>query len=74
MVKLKSSGCGGTGRHARLRGVWLTPCEFESRHPHKLLSALRRELPLSPISRDGYLAIKIYRVTLSGGLGLTRFS
>ncbi len=29
-----------TGRHARLRGVWLTPCEFESRHPHKLLSAL----------------------------------
>ena len=27
-------GCGGIGRHARLRGVWLTPCEFESRYPH----------------------------------------
>ena len=27
-------GCGGIGRHARLRGVWLRPCEFKSRHPH----------------------------------------
>ena len=27
-------GCGGIGRHARLRGVWLMPCEFDSRHPH----------------------------------------
>ena len=24
--------CGGIGRHARLRGVWLRPCEFKSRH------------------------------------------
>ena len=33
-------GCGGIGRHARLRGVWLTPCEFESRHPHGFVSPL----------------------------------
>jgi hypothetical protein len=31
-------------------------------------------LPLSPIGKDGYLAIKISQLTLSGGLGLTRFS
>ncbi len=30
-------GCGGIGIRARLRGVWLRPCEFESRHPHKFL-------------------------------------
>ena len=29
-------GCGGIGRHARLRGVWLRPCEFKSRHPHSI--------------------------------------
>lgn len=27
-------GCGGIGRHVRLRGVWRKPCEFDSRHPH----------------------------------------
>ncbi len=27
-------GDGGTGRHVRLRGVWLTPCGFKSRSPH----------------------------------------
>ena len=32
-------GCGGIGRHARLRGVWLRPCEFKSRHPHFILLA-----------------------------------
>lgn len=36
-LSLKASGCGGTGRHARLRGVWRKPCEFESRHPHNIM-------------------------------------
>ena len=27
-------GRGGTGRRARLRGVWVTPYEFKSRRPH----------------------------------------
>ena len=27
-------GCGGIGRRARLRSVWLRPCEFKSRRPH----------------------------------------
>ena len=26
--------CGGTGRRARLRGVWITPYEFKSRQSH----------------------------------------
>ncbi len=39
-------GYGGIGRHARLRGVWLTPCEFESRYPHRWrASALARLSP-----------------------------
>ena len=37
-------GCGGIGRHARLRGVWLRPCEFKSRHPHFLPKT--RSVPL----------------------------
>ena len=28
-------GSGGTGRRARLRGVWYTPYGFKSRFPHK---------------------------------------
>ena len=34
-------GCGGIGRHARLRGVWLRPYEFKSRHPHFLIRAIQ---------------------------------
>ena len=29
-------GSGGTGRRARLRGVWVTPYGFKSRLPHQL--------------------------------------
>ena len=32
MVSIRGSG--GTGRRARLRGVWLTPYGFKSRFPH----------------------------------------
>ncbi len=28
-------GSGGTGRRARLRGVWITPYGFKSRFPHQ---------------------------------------
>ena len=28
-------GSGGTGRRARLRGVWFTPYGFKSRFPHQ---------------------------------------
>ena len=28
-------GSGGTGRRARLRGVWISPYGFKSRFPHK---------------------------------------
>ena len=28
-------GCGGTGRHASLRGWWSNPCRFESDQPHQ---------------------------------------
>ena len=49
--KVTVCGCGGTGRHARLRGVWLTPCEFESRHPH-FDTFLTKNNPLSSAS-DG---------------------
>ena len=30
-----SRGSGGTGRRARLRGVWITPYGFKSRLPHQ---------------------------------------
>ncbi len=33
-------GRGGIGRRARLRSVWLRPCEFKSRRPHLLYSGL----------------------------------
>ncbi len=33
-------GRGGIGRRARLRSVWLRPCEFKSRRPHLMYSAL----------------------------------
>ena len=51
-------GCGGIGRHARLRGVWLRPCEFKSRHPHLLHLA-------SPAPTESGLAI----VLVSNGPG-----
>ena len=31
-------GRGGIGRRARLRSVWLRPCEFKSRRPHLMYS------------------------------------
>ena len=31
-------GRGGIGRRARLRSVWLRPCEFKSRRPHFMYS------------------------------------
>ena len=33
-------GRGGIGRRARLRSVWLRPCEFKSRRPHFMYSVL----------------------------------
>ncbi len=33
-------GRGGIGRRARLRSVWLRPCEFKSRRPHLMYSGL----------------------------------
>ena len=30
----RDRGSGGTGRRARLRGVWFTPYGFKSRFPH----------------------------------------
>ena len=30
----RTRGSGGTGRRARLRGVWFTPYGFKSRFPH----------------------------------------
>ena len=33
-------GRGGIGRRARLRSVWLRPCEFKSRRPHLIYSGL----------------------------------
>ena len=33
-LEIQASGSGGTGRRARLRGVWFTPYEFKSRLPH----------------------------------------
>ncbi len=33
-------GRGGIGRRARLRSVWLRPCEFKSRRPHLMYSSL----------------------------------
>ena len=33
-------GRGGIGRRARLRSVWLRPCEFKSRRPHLMYSRL----------------------------------
>ena len=31
----RTRGSGGTGRRARLRGVWFTPYGFKSRFPHQ---------------------------------------
>ena len=33
--EIVTCGSGGTGRRARLRGVWFTPYGFKSRFPHK---------------------------------------
>ena len=33
-------GRGGIGRRARLRSVWLRPCEFKPRRPHLMYSGL----------------------------------
>lgn len=33
-------GRGGIGRRARLRSVWLRPCEFKSRRPHLMYLGL----------------------------------
>ena len=32
---LKLCGCGETGRRAGFRFLWVTPCGFESLHPHQ---------------------------------------
>ena len=40
------SGRGGIGRRARLRSVWLRPCEFKSRRPHLeyfVLTAMKKK-------------------------------
>ena len=39
MLKIYTDACrgGGTGRHARLRGVWGNSCEFKSRPRHHRL-------------------------------------
>ena len=39
-------GRGGIGRRARLRSVWLWPCEFKSRRPHFIyfgLTAMKKK-------------------------------
>ena len=39
-------GRGGIGRRARLRSVWLRPCEFKSRRPHLMyygLTAMKKK-------------------------------
>ncbi len=35
-VHATKCGYGGIGRRARLRGVWLTPCQFKSGYPHHI--------------------------------------
>ena len=42
MLRLLKTLCGrgGIGRRARLRSVWLRPCEFKSRRPHLMYSGL----------------------------------
>ena len=34
-TEVVASGSGGTGRRARLRGVWISPYGFKSRFPHQ---------------------------------------
>ena len=34
--KNKKCGYGGIGRRARLRGVWVKPCQFKSGYPHHI--------------------------------------
>ena len=46
MVLKTLCGRGGIGRRARLRSVWLRPCEFKSRRPHFMYSdwsAMKKE-------------------------------
>ncbi|GEM_PF-5767138 len=42
-ISARSRRDGGTGRHIRLRGVWLTPCGFKSRSRHSTFSHKARQ-------------------------------
>ena len=49
-------GRGGIGRRARLRSVWLRPCEFKSRRPHLLyfyLTAMKKKSVAAVIVSNG---------------------
>ena len=35
-IKYVKCGYGGIGRRARLRGVWVKPCQFKSDYPHHI--------------------------------------
>ena len=48
-----SRGSGGTGRRARLRGVWITPYGFKSRLPHQTKAASFWMVPLFLVWMQG---------------------
>ena len=52
-TNLRSRGSGGTGRRARLRGVWITPYGFKSRLPHQTKAASFWMVPLFLVWMQG---------------------
>ena len=45
-------GSGGTGRRARLRGVWISPYGFKSRFPHQSKAVAKAAALFLKISND----------------------